>query len=114
MTKVLVVTSGKGGVGKTTSTAARGAALAQAGERYWPNRQEQEDLFDPEQLSREKVEPFVEMIERWLHDDRNVLDEFSMIADWVRAMNGSEYPVDHVVRIDRGGGRIEEGGMQIL
>src|ERR1700681_3350883 len=32
MAKVLVVTSGKGGVGKTTSTAALGAALAQAGE----------------------------------------------------------------------------------
>src|SRR3981081_4105989 len=30
MSKVLVVTSGKGGVGKTTSTAALGAALAQA------------------------------------------------------------------------------------
>ena len=33
MAKVLVVTSGKGGVGKTTSTAALGAALAQQGER---------------------------------------------------------------------------------
>ena len=32
MAKVLVVTSGKGGVGKTTSTAALGAALAQSGE----------------------------------------------------------------------------------
>jgi septum site-determining protein MinD len=32
MAKVLVVTSGKGGVGKTTSTAALGAALAQNGE----------------------------------------------------------------------------------
>jgi septum site-determining protein MinD len=31
MAKVLVVTSGKGGVGKTTSTAAMGAALAQTG-----------------------------------------------------------------------------------
>ena len=31
MAKVLVVTSGKGGVGKTTSTAAIGAALAQSG-----------------------------------------------------------------------------------
>jgi septum site-determining protein MinD len=30
--KVLVVTSGKGGVGKTTSTAALGAALAQSGQ----------------------------------------------------------------------------------
>src|SRR3954468_3897964 len=32
MAKVVVVTSGKGGVGKTTSTAALGAALAQGGE----------------------------------------------------------------------------------
>jgi septum site-determining protein MinD len=32
MAKVLVVTSGKGGVGKTTSTAAIGAAIAQSGE----------------------------------------------------------------------------------
>jgi septum site-determining protein MinD len=35
MAKVLVVTSGKGGVGKTTSTAALGAALAQSGKRSW-------------------------------------------------------------------------------
>src|SRR6201997_79882 len=33
MAKVLVVTSGKGGVGKTTTTAALGAALAQMGEK---------------------------------------------------------------------------------
>src|SRR6266540_1968156 len=33
MAKVLVVTSGKGGVGKTTATAALGAALAQAGQK---------------------------------------------------------------------------------
>src|SRR5260370_23932130 len=33
MAKVLVVTSGKGGVGKTTSTAALGAARAQSGEK---------------------------------------------------------------------------------
>jgi septum site-determining protein MinD len=33
MAKVLVVTSGKGGVGKTTSTAALGAALAQTGDK---------------------------------------------------------------------------------
>src|SRR6516164_3752945 len=33
MAKVIVVTSGKGGVGKTTSTAALGAALAQAGQK---------------------------------------------------------------------------------
>src|SRR6476646_9625252 len=33
MAKVVVVTSGKGGVGKTTSTAALGAALAQTGQK---------------------------------------------------------------------------------
>src|ERR1700750_1124785 len=33
MAKVLVVTSGKGGVGKTTTTAALGAALAQRGDK---------------------------------------------------------------------------------
>ena len=33
MAKVLVVTSGKGGVGKTTTTAALGAALAQNGQK---------------------------------------------------------------------------------
>jgi septum site-determining protein MinD len=33
MSKVIVVTSGKGGVGKTTSTASLGAALAQSGKR---------------------------------------------------------------------------------
>lgn len=26
-------------------------------------------------------------------------DEYSMIADWVRATNGPGYPVDHVVKI---------------
>ena len=33
MGKVIVVTSGKGGVGKTTSTAALGAALARTGQK---------------------------------------------------------------------------------
>ncbi len=28
------------------------------------------------------------------------VDEFTIIADWVRTVNGSEYPVDHVVRIE--------------
>ncbi len=33
MGKVIVVTSGKGGVGKTTSSAALGAALAKGGDK---------------------------------------------------------------------------------
>lgn len=27
-------------------------------------------------------------------------EEFSLTADWVRATNGQEYPVDHVVRVE--------------
>ena len=27
-------------------------------------------------------------------------DEYMMMADWVRATNGPEYPVNHVVKID--------------
>lgn len=27
-------------------------------------------------------------------------EDYSLIADWVRATNGPEYPVDHVVRIE--------------
>jgi hypothetical protein len=27
-------------------------------------------------------------------------DEYSMIADWVRAINGPEYPVNHVAKIE--------------
>ena len=41
MAKVLVVTSGKGGVGKTTSTAAIGAELAKAGKKVVVVRSEE-------------------------------------------------------------------------
>ena len=30
----------------------------------------------------------------------SVDNEYSMIVDWVRATNGAEYPVDHVVRVE--------------
>lgn len=53
-------------------------AMALAGERYWPDRTEQDELFDAEQLSREQTEPFVELIASWLDDPANLLREFSM------------------------------------
>lgn len=62
-------------------------ALARAGERYWPDGLEQRELFDPEQLSREKSEPFVELIARWLEDDRNPLDEFAMVDVLQKALH---------------------------
>lgn len=53
-------------------------ALALSGARYWPDRQEQDELFDHEQLSREQSEPYVEMVARWLVSSTNLLTEFSM------------------------------------
>ena len=47
--KVWVVTSGKGGVGKTTSTAAMGASLAQAGQKM-TRRQYERALQDEQEL----------------------------------------------------------------
>jgi predicted P-loop ATPase len=56
-------------------------AAAQAGERYWPDSQEQADLFDPEQASRETPEVFVEILGAWLESNEGLLlSEFS-IAD---------------------------------
>lgn len=56
-------------------------AAAQAGERYWPDAQEQAELFDPEQASRETPEVFVEILGAWLESSEGMLlPEFS-IAD---------------------------------
>lgn len=37
-----------------------------AGERFWPNGEEQRELFDPEQLSREAPNTFAELLAGWL------------------------------------------------
>lgn len=39
---------------------------ALAGERYWPTAEEQRELFDPEQLSREAPEAYAELLAVWL------------------------------------------------
>lgn len=43
-------------------------AAAQAGERYWPDPEEQRELFDPEQLSRETPDALLEMLSEWMGD----------------------------------------------
>ena len=53
-------------------------ALAMADERYWPNAQEQEELFDPVQLSRETTEAFVEILGGWLASPGGAEAEFSL------------------------------------
>lgn len=46
--------------------------------RYWPTAEEQRDLFDPEQLSRESPDVFVDLLADWLESDAQVSDVFTM------------------------------------
>jgi putative DNA primase/helicase len=47
-----------------------------AGERFWPDAEEQLQLFDPEQLKRETQDVFVEMLGEWL-ESNPLVDHFS-------------------------------------
>lgn len=49
-----------------------------AGERFWPTGAEQRELFDPEQLSREAPNTYVEILAAWLNDRTNDLQVFSL------------------------------------
>jgi putative DNA primase/helicase len=53
-------------------------ALAKAGERFWPTADEQREIFDPEQLSRETTEVFVELLASWMVDPGGATEEFSL------------------------------------
>lgn len=54
-------------------------AAAQAGERYWPDADEQRDLFDPEQLAREAPDAFAELLGSWLDSpDAAMKPEFTL------------------------------------
>jgi putative DNA primase/helicase len=68
----------EGLVGVREQLFAEAFALAQAGERYWPDAEEQRELFDPEQLARESPDAFVELIAGWLDSDLMIKSEFSM------------------------------------
>lgn len=69
-------------------------AAALAGERYWPTPQEQRELFDPEQLSRESPDALVEMLGTWL-DAPAAPNSFSM-AD--AAVNGLKLDAKSLTR----------------
>lgn len=54
-------------------------ALAQRGERYWPDSDEQRELFDPEQLSREAPDAFADLLSMWLESpDAAMKTEFTL------------------------------------
>lgn len=54
-------------------------AAALAGERYWPDADEQRDLFDPEQLAREAPDAFAELLGSWLDSpDAAMKGEFTL------------------------------------
>jgi predicted P-loop ATPase len=56
---------------------------ALAGERYWPDAEEQRTLFDDEQLAREAPEAFCELLAAWLADERQDIGDTFTLADAV-------------------------------
>jgi putative DNA primase/helicase len=63
-------------------------ALAKAGERYWPDAEEQRELFDPEQLSREQPDGFVELLGVWMDStDPAAQGEFTLSAACMSGLN---------------------------
>lgn len=56
-------------------------ALAKAGERYWPDADEQRELFDPEQLAREAPDAYVELLGSWLDSPNGLLTTEFTLAD---------------------------------
>lgn len=47
---------------------AEAMVLASSGERYWPDGEEQRELFDDQQMAREAPEAYVEILASWLRD----------------------------------------------
>lgn len=56
-------------------------AAAEAGERYWPDADEQRDLFDPEQLAREAPDAFAELLGSWLDSPDGAMKPEFTLAD---------------------------------
>lgn len=56
-----------------------------AGERFWPTGDEQRELFDPEQLSREAPNTFAELLAGWLGDWQTPA-EFTMADACVKGL----------------------------
>ncbi len=54
---------------------AEALALFDAGERFWPTKEEQRRLFDPEQLAREQAEGLIDALHDWVYGQ---VAEFSL------------------------------------
>lgn len=54
---------------------AEALALFDAGERFWPTKEEQRRLFDPEQLAREQSEGLIDALHDWVYGQ---VSEFSL------------------------------------
>ncbi|MDT7849932.1 VapE family protein [Methylophilus sp. VKM B-3414] len=74
-----------------------------AGQRYWPTQDEQERLFDKEQLKRTITESFVDGIEEWVYQRSGLLkdQEFTlyMVATECLGMDASKISRDIQTRI---------------
>lgn len=56
-------------------------AAALAGQRYWPDADEQHELFDPEQFAREAPDAITEVLERWMNSEAGLLKPEFTLAD---------------------------------
>lgn len=56
-------------------------ALAQQGERYWPDAEEQRTLFDPEQLSREAPDAYIDLLAAWMGSADMQMKQTFTLAD---------------------------------
>jgi putative DNA primase/helicase len=71
---------------------AEALALYQAGERFWPTPEEQQTLFDPEQLMREQPESLVDALHDWV---------YAQVADFsvaMAVMEGLKLPANALTR----------------
>lgn len=65
---------------------AEALARVQAGERFYPDGQQQREIFDPEQLSREAPNSYVELLAGWLNDARNTHELFTLATAIVEGL----------------------------
>jgi predicted P-loop ATPase len=66
--------------------------LYEAGEKYWPDFDEQKNIFDPEQLKREQQDSLIDVLHDWVYQQNN---DFSIAH---AAMDGLELDASKLTR----------------
>lgn len=63
---------------------AEAVALAKAGERYWPTREEQEQWFDPEQMRVQQQDTVVDAIHDWVYGRVTSFSIFDVFSECLK------------------------------